>query len=272
MFKIGEFSRLTQVSIRMLRYYDEAGLLKPAEVDKWTAHRMYAIEQIPRLNKIVYLRDSGFHVSEIALALEMDDNALLACLEKKRLEVEQTIQGEQEKLRRLALAKDEIQGGKSELHYHISLKSIPAYQVLSLRRTIPSYDSEGELWAELAAFSQRHKVEASDMAFTLYHDAEYKGQDVDVELCVPVNKSHENGDLQPFTLRVTEPVPTMACTMIYGDFSHIKGAYAAFAQWLQKNSEYQISNPTRQIVHRGPWNESDPQKYLIEIQIPLERC
>lgn len=271
MFKIGEFSRLTQVSIRMLRYYDEVGLLKPAEVDKWTAHRMYAIEQIPRLNKIVYLRDSGFHVSEIALALEMDDNALLACLEKKRLEVEQTIQGEQEKLRKLALAKDEIQGGRSELHYQISLKSIPAYQVLSLRRIIPTYDSEGELWAELAAFSQRHKVEASDMAFTLYHDAEYKGQDVDVELCVPVNKPHENEDLQPFTLRVTEPVPAMACTMIYGDFSHIKGAYAAFAQWLQKNSEYQISNPTRQIVHRGPWNESDPQKYLIEIQIPLGR-
>ena len=41
MFRIGEFSKLTQVSIRMLRYYDEVGLLKPAEVDKWTGHRIY---------------------------------------------------------------------------------------------------------------------------------------------------------------------------------------------------------------------------------------
>lgn len=77
MFRIGEFSRLTQVSIRMLRYYDEAGLLKPAQVDSWTGHRLYAAEQIPHLNRIRYLRDSGFQVSEIARALEMDDSALL---------------------------------------------------------------------------------------------------------------------------------------------------------------------------------------------------
>ena len=54
MFRIGEFSKLTQVSIRMLRYYDEVGLLTPAEVDKWTGHRLYSVEQIPRLNKILY--------------------------------------------------------------------------------------------------------------------------------------------------------------------------------------------------------------------------
>jgi len=62
----------------------------------------------------------------------------------------------------------------------------------------------------------------------------------------------------------------MACTMVYGDFSNIKGAYIAFAEWLQKNSEYRMSNPMRQIVHRGAWNECNPAKYLTEIQIPLE--
>ena len=66
MFRIGEFSKLTQISVRMLRYYDEAGLLKPEAVDKWTGYRMYSAEQIPRLNKIIYLRDSGFGVVEIA--------------------------------------------------------------------------------------------------------------------------------------------------------------------------------------------------------------
>ena len=46
MFKIGEFSKLTQVSIRMLRYYDEAGLLKPSSTDPWTGYRMYSAQQI----------------------------------------------------------------------------------------------------------------------------------------------------------------------------------------------------------------------------------
>lgn len=47
MFKIGEFSKLTQVSIRMLRYYDENNLLKPAKTDPFTGYRLYSVEQIP---------------------------------------------------------------------------------------------------------------------------------------------------------------------------------------------------------------------------------
>lgn len=245
MFRIGEFSKLTQVSIRMLRYYDEAGLLKAAEVDKWTGHRIYCVTQIPRLNKILYLRDSGFNVSEIALALEMDDCLLLKTLEQKRLEIEQTIQNEQEKL-----------------------QAIPEYQVLSLRRIVPTYYSESDLWNELSAFAKKQKTEISNHTFSVYHDTEYKEQNVDIELCVPVSKLCK--DITPFCFRIIEPVPVMACTLVYGDFSNIKGVYIAFAEWLQKNSKYRMSNPMRQIVHRGSWNKRNPAKYLTEIQIPLE--
>lgn len=143
MFRIGEFSRLTQVSVRMLRYYDEVGLLTPAEVNKWTGHRLYSAEQIPRLNKILYLRDSGLNVSEIALALTMDEQSLLAQLDKKRAEIERAIQAEKEKLRKIELAKHEMQNGKGELHYNICVRSIPAYPVLSLRKVVPDYYSEG---------------------------------------------------------------------------------------------------------------------------------
>lgn len=268
MFRIGEFSKLTQVSVRMLRYYDEAGLLKPAEVDRWTGHRLYSANQIPRLDRIRYLRDSGFQVSEIALALEMDDHALLVSLNKKCLEIEQAIQKEQERLLKIAVAKEEIQGSKSELHYHISMKSIPACQVLSLRRTVPTYYSEGDLWKELSAFAEKEEIEISSDTFTIYHDTEYREQDVDMELCAPVKKAGENRE--PFCFRMTEAVPAMASTMVYGEFSNIKKAYLAFAKWLQKNSNYQMSAPVRQIVHRGPWNENDPAKYLTELQIPVE--
>lgn len=268
MFRIGEFSKLTQVSVRMLRYYDEAGLLKPAEVDRWTGHRLYSVEQIPRLDRIRYLRDSGFQVSEIALALEMDDHALLVSLNKKCLEIEQAIQKEQERLLKIAVAKEEIQGSKSELHYHISMKSIPACQVLSLRRTVPTYYSEGDLWKELSAFAEKEEIEISSDTFTIYHDTEYREQDVDMEICAPVKKAGENRE--PFCFRMTEAVPAMASTMVYGEFSNIKEAYLAFAKWLQKNSNYQMSAPVRQIVHRGPWNENAPAKYLTELQIPVE--
>ncbi len=127
----------------MLRYYDEVGLLTPAEVNKWTGHRLYSAEQIPRLNKILYLRDSRLNVSEIALALTMDEQSLLAQLDKKRAEIERAIQAEKEKLRKIELAKHEMQNGKGELHYNICVRSIPAYPVLSLRKVVPDYYSEG---------------------------------------------------------------------------------------------------------------------------------
>ena len=64
MFKIGEFSKLTQVSIRMLRYYDEIGILKPANVDSFTGYRMYSADQIPLLQKIILLGDAKFSTTE----------------------------------------------------------------------------------------------------------------------------------------------------------------------------------------------------------------
>lgn len=270
MFKIGEFSKLTQVSIRMLRYYDEMGLLKPSKIDLWTNYRMYSVEQIPIINKIKYLRDSGFTIAEIAVILNAGtDGFLLEQLETKYAEIEQHIQAEREKLEKIERAKKELLHSESDLHYHISIKSIPAYQVLSLRRVVPSYYSEGELWQELSAFVKQSHGEVSEEAFSIFHDMEYKEAWVDIELCAVVKKAGENqGD---FIYRTVSPVPIMASTMVYGPFSNIAGVYLAFADWLQKNSQYNMTGQTRQIVHRGAWNEENPAKYLTEIQIPLER-
>lgn len=270
MFKIGEFSKLTQVSIRMLRYYDEMGLLKPSKIDPWTNYRMYSVEQIPILNKIKYLRDSGFNIAEIAVILNTGtDSFLLQQLENKYAEIEKNIEEEKEKLKKIKISEKELFYKKSDMYYNISIKSIPAYQVLSLRRVVPNYYSEGELWQELSAFAKQTHANVSDETFSIFHDTEYKEEWVDIELCVIVRKAGKNkGD---FIYRTVNPIPIMASTMVYGEFSNIAGVYLAFADWLQKNSQYKMTGQTRQIVHRGAWNEENPNKYLTEIQIPLDK-
>ena len=52
MLKIGEFSKLSRVSVRMLRHYDEIGLLKPAEIDRFTDYRYYREDQLPTMCRI----------------------------------------------------------------------------------------------------------------------------------------------------------------------------------------------------------------------------
>lgn len=151
MFKIGEFSKLTQVSIRMLRYYDETGLLKPAKIDKFTNYRLYSSEQIPTLNKIIFLRDLGFNISEITLALnQWNDKFIVGLLDNKQLAVENAIKSEQDKLSKIEQAKKDIQAKNLKIHYNVSIKSIPSYQVFSLRRVVPDYYAEGTLWKQMS--------------------------------------------------------------------------------------------------------------------------
>jgi len=269
MFRIGEFSKLTQISIRMLRYYDEIGLLKPAKIDKFTNYRLYSSEQIPSLNKIIFLRDLGFSTSEIGDALaEWNDEFIINLLNNKYLEIQNVIAAEQVKLSKIELAKRDIKQEKITMHYNVSIRSIPGYAVLSLRRTVPDYYSEGLLWKEMSVFAGENNISFSGVTFAIYHDADYKEKDVDIEICANVTVLGK--DMGDFTYRNTEPVPIMACTMVYGHFENIAGAYLSFAGWLQEHSKYKMMGQSRQIVHRGPWNEESPDKYLTEIQIPLE--
>lgn len=91
------------------------------------------------------------------------------------------------------------------MHYNIAMKSIPSYQVLSLRRIVPNYYSEGDLWNEMCAFAEKHAIKISSNTFAIYHDEEYKEKDVDIELCAPVKKLREN--MGEFVFRNTESVP-----------------------------------------------------------------
>src|SRR5512135_1263810 len=100
MLKIGEFSRLSRVSVRMLRHYDQLGLLKPSQVDPLTNYRYYSAGQLPRLNRILALQELGFSLEQIGELLNENVPAeqLRGMLRLKRAEVEQGIQAEQARL------------------------------------------------------------------------------------------------------------------------------------------------------------------------------
>src|SRR2546427_5071593 len=93
MIRIGDFSKLSQVSIKTLRYYDEVGLLKPINVDRFTSYRYYAVSQLPRLNRILALKDLGLSLEQIAQVLDegVSPEQLRGMLRLKRAELQQHI-------------------------------------------------------------------------------------------------------------------------------------------------------------------------------------
>lgn len=271
MFKIGEFSKLTQVSIRMLRYYDELNILKPAKIDKYTGYRLYSADQISTLQRIILLRDSKFTVSEISNIIHnWNDELVIKELNRKKIEIQNEVKKEQQRINNIDKLIEAIDDNKDEIHYNVIFKEIPSYKIISLREVIPDYHCEGILWGKLYEFIKEEHIEISHQAnnnMALYHDEELKDCGVDIEVGMVVKKLGKNKS--GFIYRETEAVDTMACSMVYGPYENIAGGYESFAYWLDNNSDYKMSGINRQIGHKGAHNEENPENYLTEIQIPV---
>lgn len=87
MFKIGEFAAITGVSRKMLRHYEQLGLLKPAHTDRFTGYRYYTLEQLQPIERIHTLREAGFTLREVGDVIESDlsvDDFKAMLLQKRR--------------------------------------------------------------------------------------------------------------------------------------------------------------------------------------------
>ena len=142
MIKIGDFARLSQVSVVTLRYYDEMDLLKPVKVDTFTGYRFYAADQLPRLNRILALKDLGFSLEQIKLMLAdgLTPEQLRSMLTIQRQEVEKRLAGEQERLSRIEARLRQIELEDKMPTYDVVVKNTPAMLVASRRVTVPSND------------------------------------------------------------------------------------------------------------------------------------
>lgn len=87
--KIGEFAKLNNVTTKMLRHYDEIGLLKPACIDESTGYRSYDAGQSNRLNWIIILKELGFSLSQIKdmLSGPIDAMNIIREMKQKRIEI-----------------------------------------------------------------------------------------------------------------------------------------------------------------------------------------
>ena len=269
MFKIGDFSRLTFVSVRMLRYYDETGLLKPASVDTLTGYRYYSALQINTISRIVALRDMGFNVAEIARVLaDPGKETQRELMEEKMREIETQINTSETILNHLRSAIKNLDKECTAMNFNATIKSVPEYLVLSVRDIIPNYASEGLLWERICQVEASKFAKTGGACFAIYHDEGFKEADVDVEVVVEVDHAFENG--KDYTCRKTEAVETMVSVLVPGDFSLITDGFAFAGQWIEQNG-YQLAGKSRQATLRGPWNETDPANYLTEVQIPIKK-
>jgi len=265
--KIGEFSSLAQVSIRTLRHYDEVGLLRPAHVDSESGYRFYSASQLPRLHRILVLRDLGFPLNRIAEALDegLSPDTLRGMLRLRRVEQEEQVEAEVEKLNRLTALLNLIEK-EGQMTHDVILKETGPQWIASLREKIPMHREIGKLFGKTYAALGPLGGEGNGIA--LFHDAEYREQEVDAEVGVCLrNAADVAAPLKCYQL----PAATMASVVHHGAFNRIAEAYGSLLRWIEANG-YRPSGPAREIfLHVSAPVSRDDESNVAEIQVPVVR-
>lgn len=267
MLRIGDFSKISQVSVKTLRYYDEIGLLKPAEVDDVTGYRYYTPTQLPRLNRILVFKDLGLSLEQIAQLLR-DDLPLAqiqGMLRLKQAELDQQIHEEQARLRRIAARLRQIEQEGCMSNYEIVIKQIEPQRVASVRDTLPAYGAISGLINELYAYLGPRGVGGPCGA--IWHDPGYKEQDIDGEAIVLIDRPVPGEE----RVKVYElPGGALACTIHRGCAETFSQAYSALLNWVEANG-YRIVGPNREIYLQSPAEGDLDTEMVTEIQFPVEK-
>lgn len=281
MFRIGEFSRLSRVSVRMLRHYDQLGLLKPSHTDSFTGYRYYSADQLPRLNRILALRDLGFSLEQIASMLdeELPSEQLLGMLKLKQAEIEQQMQIEQARLVRLEARIHQMNGKGPRHMYDVILREIESQLVLSWREVVPDDDRIQYMFEEAETYIARFHARADKPPMTVYHDPEYREKDIDAEVILPIKFVIAGNQV----MRVLElpKIKMAACVVHTGDYATIYQAYNALLEWIAANG-YCPAGPVREVYLRytadglgfdlpPTYLARDSNSFVTELQLPVEK-
>jgi DNA-binding transcriptional MerR regulator len=273
MFRTGEFSHIARVSKRLLHYYDEIGLLKPAHIDPQTGYRYYSASQLPRLNRILALKDLGLSLDHIAAMMQADisDEEIHGMLLMKKAELEHTVQEDLHRLRGIEARIGQNQVTEDALD--VVIKSIPAQLFLSIRTMVPTPEEMIQLVHDVQSVlpSRVDQRILGLFAGIVYSDS-FRLTNNDVELGYLLKQPIEGpvalSEAYVLQIRELPAVQTMATAVQTASPDLVFVALGRIARWIEANG-YRIAGPYRELgLELFKKNVSD--EMLIEIHMPVE--
>ena len=270
MLKIGEFSKLSRVSVRMLRHYDEIGLLKPAEIDPFTDYRYYREDQLPTVCRITALKDMGFSLADIVKILDIYDDReqLERFFSARQRELEIASLDIEHKLTLLDAARKRLRK-EEDMSYNVTIKTIPARYAATVRMTLPRYEDEGMIWGVMVQETGPMKLTEDDpcLCAVTYLDGEYKEENVEMMAWKTVKGSYPDTEHVKFR---TLPEETVASCIYQGSYTQITDVYAAVVAWMEANG-YEPAGPMFNIYHVSPHETQNPDEFVTEICYPVKK-
>ena len=271
MYKIGDFSRIARVSSRLLRFYDEIGLLKPMNTDPQTGYRFYSAKQLAELNRIIVLKDLGFSLDQIGPVLknEVDAAALRGMLLIRRNDAERALAMEAQKLRQIEtrIAQIEVEGQLDADDVLVRVE--PARRILSLRRVLASFVEARSLMSVLkdqvrAIYHRGH----NGQLVAVGHSQDFEADHIDVELGITLG-AHDAPSIPEESLLSLHDLPEarMAICVRVGLPEDAHLVTAKIGRFVEFNGDM-LAGPSREVFLHPPRLDRMHES-VVEMQFPI---
>lgn len=261
---IGDFSRATHISVKMLRHYHEIGLLEPADVDATTGYRRYGPDQIVAAQVIRRFRDLDMPLDDIAAVLDAPDletrNRVIAA---HLARLEKNLSRTQDAVASLRDLLEHPTGPVSIAHRHL-----PATPAAAITETVEAADASawyrgaiGELTATLAA----QHLDRAGPAGGIFADELFAEDRGEATIFIPCTQTvRAIGRVAPLVV----PPADLAIIAHAGSHKDIDRAYGALGAYVTKHA-LAVNGPLREYYVVGPTDTDDDARWRTEIGWPI---
>ncbi len=240
MLSIGIFSKISNVTTKTLRYYDEINLLKPVHVNTENGYRFYDVEQLKDIILINKLKAYFFSLEEIAEVLNKpeDDVLLYNLIKQKQKSIQDKLNNYNFILKQIKKDILNLERGKNLMEYldniEIKLIETKSKNILFIREKM-SIEEYGKYLGKLFETLEKEKFTIDGAPMFIYHDKEFDPKNNDTEIAIPIKE----------VVKGTRELQGSLCAMgtLKGPYTELTSLYAKLQQWVEKEGYTIISSP-----------------------------
>ena len=268
MYTIGDFSKITGLTVKTLRFYHEQGLLIPSAVDDKTGYRYYDRSKIETARVITHLKSLDLTIEEIGAILRdaKDDADLRDIMERQKALLESKIKRYRmivRSLNQFLAAEAETRKLMTKPTFQVEEKTVQPLLIAGIR-TKGRYANSGTGFSRIGKSLGRY---ICGKPMLLHYDAEFRQDDADFEACMPVRTEKQVDGISIRRISGGRCVSGLH----KGPYDQMGRSYAKILDYI-RGKGYEVQMPTREIYHKGPGMifRGNPRNYLTEIQILIE--
>ena len=265
MYKIGDFSKMAQVTTRMLKYYEQCGLIEPVKIEQSSGYRYYGVEQLIPVSKIRTYLDMGFSTAEIKEMLNAGDNT--ERFDRKMEELRKEFEENRRKMALLSFYREAVKNREFNQKYRVTVKNIETRLVASKRFVLPDVFDLPKEWRGHYEAVRRSgsKIVPFPNGLTRFHDEEYRLENNDVELMLFIEKKGTESDGFIYgTLGGFRAVSVIH----NGRYEFLNEAYAFAYRWIALNG-YQNAGDPMEAYLKSVYDTEDEERFITELLIPV---